>query len=59
VENPADIFPRNACHCGKVALGDLLLNDYAPLADVTAERFCDGGTYEGRPVREWMKPDRW
>jgi hypothetical protein len=21
--------------------------------------YCDGGTYEGRPVREWMKPDRW
>jgi len=21
--------------------------------------YCEGGTYEGRPVREWMKPDRW
>ena len=21
--------------------------------------YCDGGTYEGRPVREWLKPDRW
>jgi hypothetical protein len=21
--------------------------------------YCDGGTYEGRPVREWMKPDGW
>jgi hypothetical protein len=21
--------------------------------------YCDGGTYEGHPVREWMKPDRW
>ena len=21
--------------------------------------YCDGGTYQGRPVREWMKPDRW
>jgi hypothetical protein len=21
--------------------------------------YCNGGTYEGRPVREWMKPDGW
>jgi hypothetical protein len=21
--------------------------------------YCEGGTYEGRPVREWLKPDRW
>jgi Spy/CpxP family protein refolding chaperone len=21
--------------------------------------YCQGGTYEGRPVREWMKPDGW
>ncbi len=21
--------------------------------------YCEGGTYEGRPVSEWMKPDRW
>jgi hypothetical protein len=21
--------------------------------------YCEGGTFEGRPVREWMKPDRW
>jgi hypothetical protein len=21
--------------------------------------YCDGGTYEGRPVREWLRPGRW
>jgi hypothetical protein len=21
--------------------------------------YCTGGTYEGRPVREWLKPDGW
>lgn len=21
--------------------------------------YCSGGTYEGRPLREWMKPDSW
>jgi len=21
--------------------------------------YCEGGTYEGRPVREWLKPDSW
>jgi hypothetical protein len=21
--------------------------------------YCQGGTYEGRPVREWLKPDSW
>jgi hypothetical protein len=21
--------------------------------------YCAGGTYEGRPVREWLKPDGW
>jgi hypothetical protein len=21
--------------------------------------YCPGGTFEGRPVREWLKPDRW
>jgi hypothetical protein len=21
--------------------------------------YCPGGTYEGRPVREWLKPDGW
>jgi hypothetical protein len=21
--------------------------------------YCAGGTYDGRPVREWMKPDSW
>jgi hypothetical protein len=21
--------------------------------------YCQGGTYEGRPVREWLKPDGW
>src|SRR6266851_8844333 len=35
-EDAADIFPRSACHCGKVALGDLLLNDDASLADIAA-----------------------
>ena len=38
VEGPADIFPRNACHRGEVALGDFLPNEDAPLANITAER---------------------
>ena len=38
VEDPADIFPCNACHRGEIALGDLLPNKDAALADVTAER---------------------
>jgi hypothetical protein len=21
--------------------------------------YCDGGIYEGRPVREWLRPGRW
>jgi hypothetical protein len=37
VEDAADIFPRNACHCSKVALGDLLPNEDALLAEITAE----------------------
>lgn len=39
---------------------------FAPGASVSKSKgswqcypYCDGGTYEGRPVREWMKPDRW
>ena len=39
VEDPADIFPRDACHRGEVALRNLLLNEDASLADVTAKRF--------------------
>src|SRR6516164_2478515 len=39
VKHPADRFPRGAGHCGKVALGDLLLNDDAPFAHVAAELF--------------------
>jgi hypothetical protein len=39
VEGPADIFPHRSCHRGKVALGDLLLDDNAPLADVTTKLF--------------------
>src|SRR5262249_48297425 len=38
VEDPADIFPRNACHRSEVGLGDFLPNEDAALADVTAER---------------------
>src|SRR5271166_2276801 len=37
VEDAADIFPRGACHGRKLALGDLLLNNNAALADVTTE----------------------
>ena len=36
-ENAADVFPCGACHGGQIALGDLLLNEDAPLADVTTE----------------------
>jgi hypothetical protein len=35
---PADIFPRNSCHGGEIALRDLLPNEDAALPDVTAER---------------------
>ena len=38
VEDPAHIFPCNACRRGEIALGDLLPNKDAALADVTAER---------------------
>ena len=38
VEDPAHIFPCNACHRGEIALGDHLPNKDAALADVTAER---------------------
>ena len=44
VEGPADIFPRRSCHCSKVALGDLLLDDNAPLADVTTKLFSRDST---------------
>ena len=38
-QDPADIFPRDARHCGKVILGDFLLNHDAPLPDVTTKLF--------------------
>src|SRR5262245_15719225 len=38
IEDPADIFPRNPCHGGEIALRDLLPNKDAALPDVTAER---------------------
>ena len=38
VEDPAHIFPCNACHRGEIALGDFLPNEDASLADVPAER---------------------
>ena len=38
-QDPANIFPRDARHCGKVILGDFLLNHDAPLPDVTTKFF--------------------
>ena len=39
VQNPADIFPCDARHCGELILGDFLLNDDASLANVTTKLF--------------------
>ena len=37
VEDPAHIFPCNACHRGEIALGDLLPNEGSALTEITAE----------------------
>ena len=57
VEDPADIFPRNACHRGEVTLGDFLPHEDAALAEVTAERFGEAqqrtrnASFHGEKVR--------
>jgi len=47
VEDPAHTFPCNACYRGEIALGDLLPNKDAALADVTAERLGEWVSQRG------------
>jgi hypothetical protein len=40
MEDPTDIFARDARHCGEVILGDFLLNNDASLSNVTTKLFA-------------------
>src|SRR5262249_48135045 len=61
VEDPADIFPRNACHRGEVALRDFLPNEDAALADVMAERLREAQqrvrnpSFHGEKIRGYQR----
>ena len=57
VKNTADIFAGSSCHCGKVTLGDLLLNYDTPLPHITTELVCKSQhrarntTFDGKKAR--------